>query len=130
MILDISHYQGAIDWDALAPELDFVILRATCGMAKDKRYFEYSNNCVARGIPFGTYHYLKASDEKMAVEEAAFFYETASTQDPLFYAMDTEHENQTADNSGAIFRAFIGYLRGKGVQKTGVYANQIGRAHV
>ena len=107
MILDISHYQGSIDWDKLSPELDFVILRATVGMAKDNRYIEYSDNCIARGIPFGVYHYLKASDEKTAVEEAAFFYETASPQRPLFYVMDTEHDNQTAANSSTIFRANI-----------------------
>lgn len=124
MILDISHYQGSIDWDKLAPELDFVILRATVGMAKDNRYIEYSDNCVARGIPFGAYHYLKASNEETALEEAAFFYKTASPQGPLFYVMDTEHDNQTADNSSVIFRAFIGYLRGKGVKKAGVYANR------
>ena len=43
MILDLSHYQGSIDWEQLSPELEFVILRATCGMTKDNRYSEYAD---------------------------------------------------------------------------------------
>ena len=124
VILDISHYQGAIDWDLLAQELDFVILRATYGMAKDSRYQEYAKECARRGVPFGTYHYLKASDKQTAVEEASFFFEAASSEAPIFYVMDTEHDNQTQQNSSEIFKAFVSFLRGKGVKKIGVYANR------
>ena len=124
MILDLSHYQGSIDWEQLSPELEFVILRATCGMAKDNRYSEYADNCKKYKVAYGTYHYLKASDEKTALEEADFFYKTASLKDPLFYVIDLEHENQNSSNSEIIVQTFAESLRAKGVGKIGLYANR------
>ncbi len=29
MIIDIAKYQGKIDWDALAPMLDFAVIKAS-----------------------------------------------------------------------------------------------------
>lgn len=29
MIIDVAKYQGIIDWDALAPALDFAIIKAS-----------------------------------------------------------------------------------------------------
>ena len=124
MILDLSHYQGSIDWEQLSPELEFVILRATCGMTKDNRYSEYADNCKKYKVAYGTYHYLKASDEKTALEEAGFFYETASSKDPLFYVIDLEHENQNSSNSEIIVQTFAESLRAKGVGKIGLYTNR------
>lgn len=63
MIADLSHYQGTINWKEASPHLDFVILRAMVGSNKDNKYKEYAANCRAYKVPFGTYHYVKATTE-------------------------------------------------------------------
>lgn len=125
MILDLSYYQGSIDWAQLAPELEFVILRASCGEdKKDSKYDEYADNCIKYDVPFGTYHYLKAKDETTSLNEAKFFLECATPKKPLFYVLDLEHENQTKENSPSIVETFIEYLRSRNIKRIGLYANR------
>lgn len=55
--LDVSEYQGAIDWVAVkqaAP--DFVFIRALVGLRYDARVFENLSGAEAAGIPYGVYH--------------------------------------------------------------------------
>lgn len=61
--IDISKWQGRVDWDKLAAqhkagELDFVILRAGLGGGTvDPRFEEYYAAARAAGIPVGAYWY-------------------------------------------------------------------------
>jgi lysozyme len=61
--IDISKWQGNIDWDKLAAEykaraFSFIILRAGYGYAtKDAKFEEYYSEAVKRGIPVGAYWY-------------------------------------------------------------------------
>ncbi len=47
MIVDLSKWNGNIDWDLLAPALDFVILKATGGEV-DPRFAENAAECNVR----------------------------------------------------------------------------------
>ena len=122
-IADISKWQGTVDWEQARSELDFVILRASCGVEIDLRYQDNANTC---GVPFGVYHYVKAGTTKEAEVEAQFFVESANKANirPNFYIADIEHESQTESNTEAICVAFLNKLRELGCPKVGLYINQ------
>src|SRR5512139_3820659 len=58
--VDISYWQGAINWDILASMVDFVIIRAGYGNDYfDPRLNEYRQGAMDHNVPFGVYWYLK-----------------------------------------------------------------------
>lgn len=111
MICDISKWQGAIDWSKLAPALDFVILRASCGVNPDTRYHEYVNGCERYGVPYHAYHYIKATDEAAARTEAKVMAEACAETSPLFYVIDAEYSGISASRARSICEAFEDGLR-------------------
>lgn len=122
-IADISHYQGNINWSKANQDLDLIIFRATIGLNTDNNYADYVQKC---SVPFGVYHYLKASTVAEATEEAKFFYSRAKINgaNPLFYCADIEHSTQNASNVNAISTAFADTLRNLGAAKLGLYIGQ------
>ena len=128
-IADISHYQGKIDWRKAATELAFCILRASVGVNNDKKYAEYARGCKENGIPYGTYHYLKATDFDAAINEAEIFFRAATQGAPLFYVVDCEYgditnaEKKKKGIAKSIVNAFVFHLKelaGSGA-RVGVY---------
>lgn len=72
--IDISEFNGDINFKKLKKEIDFVYIRATFGrFGIDKRFKEYVNGCIENEIPFGLYYYSYAVDIKQAEEEVNFF---------------------------------------------------------
>lgn len=120
MIVDLSKWNGKIDWDLLAPALDFVILKATGGEI-DPRFAENAAECNARGIPFHVYHFSYAKTEARAEEEAALFWETAHAYNPVSYILDVEGELLNLWNVLSISKAFISKLRALGAERIGIY---------
>ena len=45
-IADISKYQGNVDWSKTKDDVEFVILRASCGTSKDTRYAQNADGCA------------------------------------------------------------------------------------
>ena len=124
MIADLSHYQGTIDWSKAAPHLDFVILRASVGSNKDKKYNEYAENCRKYNVPYGTYHYIKSTTEEDIRKEADHFYDTASKEKPLFYVADMEYEPTMEAGYDKLAAAFLTRLKERGAKKLGLYIPQ------
>lgn len=124
-IADISKWQGNVNWSEAAKELDFVILRASCGTSEDTKYERNVNACIENGVPFGAYHYVKAGTAEAAKKEAqAFLKVTASKQrQPAFYIADIEAEAQTKTTTEAVCVAFLQALRDGGCEKIGLYIN-------
>lgn len=121
-IADISKYQGNVDWAKARKELDFVILRASCGSAIDSKYLQNVSNC---GLPFGAYHYVKAGTAEAARTEARFFVDCVKQGEiqPCFYIADIEYEAQTKETTEAVCVAFLDELRALGCKKIGLYIN-------
>lgn len=116
-IIDISKWQGTIDFEVLKPEVAFVIARASCGSDKDVKIDEYATAMNKLGIPFGVYCYSYAGDDAKAKDEAQKIVKYASQYKPLFYVMDAE-ENKI--NNSAI-KTFAKELRNQGATKIGCY---------
>lgn len=72
--IDVSYWQGKIDWDAVAPQIDFAILR--CGYGSnveeqdDGAWHRNALACERLGIPYGVYLYSYATSEELAKSEA------------------------------------------------------------
>ena len=122
-IADISSYQGDIDWSKARRKLDMVIFRASIGNKIDTRYIFNAKQC---GLPFGVYHYFKASTKEEAETEAVFFHAAATQEElkPLFFCLDIEHNTQTSENTQIICQTILNTLRLLGAKKVGLYIGQ------
>lgn len=122
-IIDVSYWQGDIDWAKVRKEVDFVIFRASIGEKIDSKFLTYTRNC---GLPFGVYHYVKASNKNEAIKEAKWFVNCANQSDirPTIYYADIEYETQTRDNIDEVAYYFLKTLKELGCSKRGIYISQ------
>lgn len=116
-IIDISKWQGDIDFSKVKNAVEFVITRASCGSDKDARFDEYANEMKKYGIPFGVYCYSYAGTIEKAQDEAQKIVSYASKYNPLFYVMDAEEARLT----NKTIEAFVRELRRLGVERIGCY---------
>ena len=70
--IDVSRYQGEIDWPAVAADgVRFAMIKALQGADKvDPRFRENAEGAARAGIPFGVYVYGKANNAEEARREA------------------------------------------------------------
>lgn len=116
-IIDISKWQGKIDFKKLKPEVGLVIARASYRTEKDSKFDEYAKAMIENRIPFGVYCYSYAEDTEGAKQEAKALISYAVKYNPLFYIMDAEESKTTTD----IIRAFAQELRAQTTKKIGCY---------
>lgn len=97
--IDVSSYQGRIDFTKVKPYIDFVILR--CGYGNDIRrqddvYYERNARmCKELGIPFGVYLYSYATnldDARSEVEHTLRLIRDKKLEYPVF--LDVEEKRQ------------------------------------
>ena len=74
--IDLSQHNNVTDWNEVAKNVDFVILRAGYGKEFsqiDKKFEEYYVECKKRKIPVGCYWYSYAKTKVEAEKEAEVF---------------------------------------------------------
>ncbi len=94
--IDVSEWQGVIDWEDVkaSGKVDFVILRAGYGKyasQKDKQFERNYSECKRLGIPVGAYWYSYAVTEKEAKEEASACLEVLADKKldyPLYFDLE------------------------------------------
>lgn len=70
--IDISYWQGEVNFAKVAQNIDFIILREGYRKTMDSRFLEYVRGCKEHGIPVdGVYHFCYATSSAGAREEAA-----------------------------------------------------------
>ena len=116
-IIDISKWQGNIDFNKLKNEASLVIARASCGSDKDTKIDEYAPEMNKYNIPFGVYCYSYAGDVAKAKDEAKKIVQYTSKYNPLFYVMDAEESKITHE----AIKAFAEEMRAQGIKKIGCY---------
>ena len=128
-VIDVSTYQGKIDWAVTAQHVDGVIIR--CGYGQDMknqddiRFVENVEACIKYGIPFGVYIYSYARNVDMAKGEANHVLRLlAPYKDkisfPVYYDLEEEGTQGTAV---ARAKAFGDIIEANGYW-CGIYANQ------
>lgn len=91
--IDVSRWQGTIDWDLLkdSGDIDFVLIRSAHGTAADENWEINAGACAQREIPFGSYVYSTAVNEQEAVQEAECALEWLDGYDlslPVYYDLE------------------------------------------
>jgi GH25 family lysozyme M1 (1,4-beta-N-acetylmuramidase) len=121
-IVDLSYWQGTIDFAKAKTELDLAIIRTQYGSGKeDAKHKEYEAGCKANGIPYGNYAYARFVSVNDAIQEAKDFLARKGA-DAKFLVVDVE-EMTTTSQSDLVpaTQAYIDYLKANGVQKVGLY---------
>lgn len=99
--IDVSSWQGRIDWTRVKPHIDFAIIR--CGFGNNSRrnddvYFERNaRECEALGIPYGVYLYSYATtldDARSEVEHTLRLIRDKKLLYPVY--LDVESKRQMA----------------------------------
>jgi lysozyme len=114
--IDVSHWQGAIDWPTVAAsgKANFAILKATEGkFYEDPTYATNATGAVGAGIPIGMYHVASPSKQLAdARAEADHFLDVAApTAGDLVPVLDIELRNvpdgMSPSTLGAWIRAWL-----------------------
>ena len=73
--IDVSHFQGNIDWSAVKENTAYVYLKATDGITyTDPRFDENASQTTKRNIFSGAYHFYEPDDD--ATAQAVHFVQT------------------------------------------------------
>lgn len=126
--IDVSAWNGKIDWTKVKSQIDFAILRAGYGREvsqKDKRFDENYNECRKNNIPCGVYWYNYATtvaDAKLEAQACIEVLKGKSFDYPVWYDIE---ENATltkgAVTVSAIAKVFLETVAAAGY-KVGVYS--------
>ena len=101
--IDVSQWQGEIDWRAVADSgVEFAFMRATVGLRTDPCFAANWQGAGDVGLLRGVYHYL----EPDTTGQAKHFVSTVGERVPeLGYWGDLEQAGLTADKCGAFLEA-------------------------
>ena len=98
--IDVSKFQGLIDWQEVKKHIDFAIIRCGYGSnleSQDDPYFKRNaDECTRLKIPFGVYLYSYATNEREALSEAEHVLRLVKDYQmayPVYY--DLEDNNTT-----------------------------------
>ena len=129
--IDVSQFQGIINWEAVKPQIDFAILRLgwigrpgnhTLDTRFERNYYE----CRRLGIPIGVYVYCYSSSEAAAQDGAVWTLDKLwgkSLQLPIYIDMEDDSlVNLGRDKLTNIVIAFNTVIE-QGAFWAGVYAN-------
>ncbi len=123
--VDVSVWNGYIDWSQARHDLDFAILRSSFEETTDNRFIEYATNCDKYGIPFGIYVYSYAENVAEAEAEARYAVSLVKNYEmmqlPIFFdAEDAVLAALSKSELQAVTQAFIDVVRESGYE-AGIY---------
>lgn len=128
--IDVSKWQGVINWEKAKSKIDFAILRLGYGdniTSQDDVQFERNvTECERLGIPYGVYIYSYAKSEKMIDGEVAHALRVIGKHKPFCVYFDMEENAQAAFGKKILTdwaKRFCEAVKAKGFN-VGVYANQ------
>lgn len=128
--IDVSKWQGEINWDKVKPNIGFAILR--CGYGSNKKEYDdvmFTKNvaeCERLNIPFAVYLYSYAKSESAIDSEVAHALRLIEGHKPFCVYIDMEDGSTAGLGKNlltAFAKRFCEAVKSKGY-KVGVYANQ------
>lgn len=118
-IIDISKWNGNINWPLAKQHIDFIIARVQDGSNyTDPMYKSYVQSMKEHGVPFGNYAFCRFVSITDAKKEAQDFWNRGD-KDATVWVADVEVK--TMDDMRAGTQAFIDELRCLGANKVGLY---------
>lgn len=126
--VDVSQFQGDIDWSTAARSIDFAIIRCYARGQADQKWSANAAACERLGIPYGAYVFSTAKTDAQARSEAAEAVQLLRGKTlrlPVY--LDLEDESvRTGCTKAEILRhatIFCDTLRAAGYS-VGIYANR------
>ena len=134
--IDVSKYQGNIDWKAAKSAVNFAIIR--CGyrgmydgqLHEDPYFYKNMSGAKAAGINVGVYIYSTALNEAEAVQEASMAVAMAGRAGgcsyPIYLDMEDTVRGQSklsVEQRMAIVNAFVNTVQSSGY-KAGLYCSK------
>ena len=127
--MDISEYQGTINWDTVKnrSDIDFVIIRSSYGSGYKDRKWEYNvKECERLGIPYGVYIYSTATTVSAVEKEAENVKKMLEGHQPTYPVYFDMEENSVlnlgSSTIGKLANTFCSKISGAGY-KVGIYAS-------
>lgn len=127
--MDISEYQGTINWDTVKnrSDIDFVIIRCSYGSGYKDRKWEYNvKECERLGIPYGVYIYSTATTVSAVEKEAENVKKMLEGHQPTYPVYFDMEENSVlnlgSSTIGKLANTFCSKISGAGY-KVGIYAS-------
>ncbi|KXY21991.1 GH25 family lysozyme [Bacillus sp. FSL K6-0067] len=118
-IIDISKWNGDINWSIAKQHIDFIIARVQDGSNYvDPLYKGYVQAMKQHGIPFGNYAFCRFVSIADAKKEAQDFWNRGDKSATIWFA---DIEVDTMDDMRAGTQAFIDELYRLGAKRVGVY---------
>lgn len=135
--IDVSEYQGVIDWNEVKKHIDFAIIRlcdfyfvGDNGCKLDDQFIKNMQMCEQLNIPVGVYYFSRATNEEEAKKEALFVSENLKNytlEYPVYMDIETDYQNELMANQPeklkAIVIAAMNELESSGYY-AGVYCNR------
>lgn len=134
--VDVSKYQGTIDWKQVSTAAGFAIIRCggryqqTGGLYEDPMFYTNMKGAKAAGISTGIYFFSTALNEAEAVEEASLAIKMAQNAGgcslPIYIDMEDKVRGQSKLSNAqrtAIVNAFCSTVQNAGY-KAGFYASK------
>lgn len=127
--IDVSRYQGTIDWSRVAEEKSFAIIRCTSGRsnALDSKFSANLRGALAQGMEVGVYRYGYATTVSAAREEAKAVVDAirgyAMPCGVWYDAEDPSQRKLAKTQLTAIIQAFQQVVEEAGYW-SGIYCNQ------
>lgn len=88
--IDISKWQGNVNFNLVQPAVSFIVMRSDYGTTRDEKFLVYRPAAEALGIPLGFYHYAYPQYHS-ATEEADYFATNVAPLKPgQFVVLDFE----------------------------------------
>lgn len=128
--IDVSKWQGNINWEKVKPNIDFAILR--CGFGGDVTkyddtfYKKYVAECERLNIPYAVYLYSYAKNESQIDSEVAHALRLVKGLKPFCIYIDMEDGSIAGLGKTiltALSKRFCEAVKAKGYN-AGVYSNQ------
>ena len=88
--IDVSSWQGDINWNLAATKIQFAILRASHGKNADAHFSRNVSECNRLGIPYGAYHYATPGPASSWEVQADFFLSIVQDTPPMWCWLDAE----------------------------------------
>lgn len=118
--IDVSVWNGNIDWAQVKSQVDFAIIRASWEETADTKFTTNANGCINNGIPWGVYVYSYAESAAEAIGEAEYILSLLDGYDmdlPVFFDFEDECQmNLGAAKQQEIVKAFCDTIYAGGRQ--------------
>ena len=114
--IDVSYYQGTIDWEAVAEDgVEFAFIRAavryssTGKLQVDSKFYDNIEGALANGIQVGVYIFSQAITVEEAIEEADYLVELVEGYEidlPLVFDPEFVTSSTSGKNYGRLYEAY------------------------